>query len=1018
MKTSGRGQSTSSSTDTIVLTPVTESIPPPDSLPVDASHSEANNHTQLPRVVPAEPNERRTDPTNARRNPLSPSGSNNGFSARSNLDIYAHKYVPYWLKAVNESPAVPVYSPLLQRVDFEAYQSAFTPHIFSSSLPPIQLPPTDSCPIFTDSCEPSTYEPFWKERLHNEYAAQYVQSHNFGLFDHPIREHNRQLNLYQVKIPGVREYAPRIDLGDVLLIRPLQPVLQATIAHEAQKWSQRRDDIAPGFGGMEHHAVVWSIMRRDEIVIVKLGQPLHGDTRDLRCNVIIPLQAHKNAPAWRAIDMATSNLNDRSRRLWLHSMLFPDMNDGILQTTLSRGTFDLTWYDESLNFEQKRSVQAVVDNDYGVLPYLISGPPGTGKTKTLVEAAIQLISAQQTDIVPHLLLCAPSDSAADTLLVRLSEHLSPSKLFRLNNWTRLLGEVPGEVRSYCYIDEATNLYSLPAFEKIMSYQIVVTSCRDANMLLAAGLSNDNLTSITSSLLRTIAPNAVPRSPPLHWTALLLDEAAQATEPEALIPITVVQPPKLIPTFNVPQVVMAGDEYQLGPRLVSTIILSSPDDVYTNSSFPTPQLDKSLFQRLFETRLYSAHPLSRAHGLRPLSRSMLPIIRPPFANLIRNYRSHPAILSTSSHLFYADTLIPERPDVDPAILSWPRWPSRHRNTWPVMFVQNTSEDSVESVTEGDGTGAGSLINKQEARIALEMVQNLLFHVNNIHQRRDGNTVLHEDEIIVMSPYRAQVTYLRTLFRSASLHAVRIGPLEAFQGLESRIVVLCTTRTRLGSRPHLPRKFVDEDLRRGLGVVDEEKRFNVAMTRAREGLVVIGSAECLRVTGDRCWGGAGGGLLGFVERNGLVSRKWGGGGLPGGFLGRGRINRGIGKLEKALVWREGLGNEENMDSRGSDAYGTANGKSSTETNENFKFRLMGRMVDLDERMWEMQVGDQEEETLRQEEDTCEDYAIREVVDSGVRQNVDDDDQEDNDNENYDKIDYEAILEEVNSLLGHGK
>lgn len=355
------------------------------------------------------PNERVRRAESA-KSALSSSESTSGPPLRSNLDIYAHKYVPAWQKLVNESPAVPVYSPHLRRIDFDVYKASFASQIFLPRLPYIELPPTEPCQIFCSHLQPQAYEPFWKECLHNEFAAQRMQNASFDLFDHPIRPHDAKQNLYQIKIPGVREYAPRIDLGDILVIRPLQPVLQGTIAEQARIWSRSdRDGLAPGFTGTEHHAVVWSIMRRDEIVIVKVGAILHGDPRVMRCNVIIPLQAHKNAPAWLAIDLAAATLHDRSTRRWLHSMLFPESTDSIVQNTLSKGTFDLSWYDQSLNFEQKRAVQAIVNNDYGILPYLISGPPGTGKTKTLVEAAMQLICVERRiSITPHILLCAPS----------------------------------------------------------------------------------------------------------------------------------------------------------------------------------------------------------------------------------------------------------------------------------------------------------------------------------------------------------------------------------------------------------------------------------------------------------------------------------------------------------------------------------------------------------------------------------------------------------------------------------
>lgn len=877
---------------------------------------------------------------------------------QSSLDIHARNYVQYWLRAVNESAAIPVFAPFLPRIDFSDYMHKFIDvNDIQRCLPLPDLPPQQACTIGIQELQSVTYEQYWRHRLQNEYAAQAMQNETFGLFNVGIYLHDHLTNSYSIRVPGVRESTPRIDIGDVLYVRPLSPVNPDTIAQLSEEWSSTRNMVAPGFIGHEHHAVVWAVLRRDETVIVRLGTSLINGTK---CNVIIPLSAHKFLPTWRAVSLAQANLDAAVSGVpWLTSMLFPEMDHGALQTSLSKGSFGLEWFDSTLNFEQKRAVQAVTDAGYGSIPYLISGPPGTGKTKTIVEAALQLLKAPSR-VAPHLLVCAPSDAAADTLLVRLSAHLPPSDLFRLNSWTRLNSEVPGEVRPYCYLD-MHNLYSLPPFEKLMAAKVVVTSCRDADMLAAAGLTNQVLTQTALRMLRAIAPAAVSGGDLLHWTALLLDEAAQATEPEALIPLGVVAPFEVDYKLKLaPQVIMAGDEYQLGPRLASAAVSDA------DGSFNTSGLETSLFQRLFSRPLYSDHPLSRSRGLPPLTKAMLPIIRPPFANLIRNYRSHPAILSTSSSLFYSDTLIPERPRASSATLSWPQWPKHSSSVWPVMFYQHAGRDSVESVLEGNGTGSGSLINHSEAQIALDTVVDLLRHVNQgslaILNPQIGKDYLQPDEIIVMSPFRAQVNYLRQIFRVKGLYDVRIGPLEAFQGLESRVVVLCTTRTRLGQAPHPLVKYVDEDKARNLGVIDEPKRFNVAMTRAKEALIVIGNAEVLSCTRDKCWMS----FLRFCLRNGLCC------GGKMGWIARkddaGRTQEAMGKLEWALRYADAQQTAEreegdtSIDARSSGSVVQAG-------QQNFKLKLQGTMGDLDDEMWQMQIGEWEEAVMREEDELGE-------------------------------------------------
>jgi helicase MOV-10 len=211
--------------------------------------------------------------------------------------------------------------------------------------------------------------------------------------------------------------------------------------------------------------------------------------------------------------------------------------------------------------------------------------------------------------------------------------------------------------------------------------------------------------------------------------------------------------------------------------------------------------------------------------------MLPIIRPPFTDLIRNYRSHPAIIATPSSLFYNDTLEPTAANVD-SLLSWSGFEGRQM---PVLFADNRSPDEIER----DG---GGWYNLGEVNVAINFALSFL---------REG--LLQQHEICIMSPFAAQVRALRLRARHPDLrlHSINIGPLEAFQGLESKLVILCTTRTR--------DRFIDQDLAKGLGVIHEPRRFNVALTRAMEGLVIIGHPGIL--SQDENWAS----FMAFCRRN---------------------------------------------------------------------------------------------------------------------------------------------------------
>ena len=409
------------------------------------------------------------------------------------------------------------------------------------------------------------------------------------------------------------------------------------------------------------------------------------------------------------------------------------------------------------------------------------------------------------------------------LAIRLAGPLKPNVLFRLNNPSRTFAEVPGELLPYCFVENEH--FGLPPFPELMGCRVVVTACQDAHVLVQARVTNRDLASLQVNVANAIDPSSscdvlkhIPIT--LHWSAVLIDEAAQATEPEVLIPISVIAPPIRSPQILSPILVLAGDEHQLGPR------------THTKGTM----LDISLFERLFSCRVYETHPEARRNrgvALHNVSRLML---RPPFVNLVRNYRSHPAIIAVPSSLFYHDSLIPEAPNTN-GMEGWSGWRGQR---WPVLFACNGGLDDCEDV---NAAGGGGWYNVREANKAIAYAQDLLM-----------SGLINQSSICIMSPFRKQVNLLRQKARKLGLWDLNIGPMETFQGLESRFVILCTTRSR--------DRFLEEDKKRGLGIMGEAKRFNVAVTRAKEGLIVLGNPVLLRQ--DPVWEN----FLKFCWRNGLV------------------------------------------------------------------------------------------------------------------------------------------------------
>ncbi|MCJ1385570.1 hypothetical protein MMC17_008693 [Xylographa soralifera] len=766
-------------------------------------------------------------------------------------NVYAQPYIPLALSAINLSHATVVPSTPIPSIDFHDYVSSFagtrylTPHTPLETLTSTNLPSQPTLLLDT-----RIYESFFIQALTSELEAEAVTTNSYNLYQVPLQHKNPQDQMYELRLPGLREDRPRLNLGDTIELRQLRVDFAKGRPYGMEHWlipggGRDRGFIAPGFTGVQYNAIVWGLDRNKEQVLLRIDGCVD---ESLIFNVIFRVQQRQVEPFQRAIRDAGNQLyqnNAEQLDLATSEERRTTNTDDVGGHTPIKQDFDLSGEIFGGGDEINKAIDSIQHQDYGSIPFLISGPPGTGKTKTIVETALQVVYPAQPGR-KNILLCAPSDPAADILALRIKAHVPYQDLFRLNSSSRSFAEVPGELLPYCHT--TGDLFSLPEFPRLMTYRIVVTTCRDADILVQARVTNRDLFRLEAGITAALYPDIhLDNSKiPLHWNALLIDEAAQAIEPEACVPLTVVAPPSTHSTSTI-LVVMAGDQCQLGPRIFS----------------PDSPLETSLFERLITRPLYSAHPLSRRHLARnPTSAPILPITRPPFATLFQNYRSHRAILAVPSALFYHDTLTACAPPTD-ALTSWPGWRGRR---WPVLFVSNPSLDEREPHAHG-------WYNAGEALIACSLAASFAAH--GVPQR----------DICIMSPFRAQVQRLRHILRTAPspLRDVSVGPTEAFQGLESRVVILCTTRARA--------QFLPEDAAQRAGLMGEPKRLNVALTRARDGLVVVGDPKLLCV--DERWRV----FVAFCRRHGL----WEGDGWDG--EGEGEATPAyISSLERGLVWKE--------------------------------------------------------------------------------------------------------------------
>ena len=193
----------------------------------------------------------------------------------------------------------------------------------------------------------------------------------------------------------------------------------------------------------------------------------------------------------------------------------------------------------------------------------------------------------------------------------------------------------------------------------------------------------------------------------------------------------------------------------------------------------------------------------------------------------------SILMVPAALFYNDTLIASATDV--SLLNWSRLPNPRI---PILFQGCESEESW--IDEG-----ASWYNAGEIAEITGLICSIKAEIPTIH----------DNEIAVITPWKEQVWRIRTQLRGLGLHGVDVGHVEAYQGAEFRVTILSCVRSR--------KRFLDVDREANMGLYNEPKRFNVAITRAKELLVVVGNANLLK--GDPFWNG----FLQVMMRNGLYS-----------------------------------------------------------------------------------------------------------------------------------------------------
>ena len=412
---------------------------------------------------------------------------------------------------------------------------------------------------------------------------------------------------------------------------------------------------------------------------------------------------------------------------------------------------------------------------------VVHGPPGTGKTTTLVEAIYETLKRET-----QVMVCAQSNMAVDWISEKLVDHGVP--VLRIGNPTR----VNDKMLSFTYERKFEAHPDYPDLWRIRktirelreqkkkgeSIHQKISRLRDRAAELEMRISGslfDESRVIACTLVGSASKLLVGKK----FSTLFIDEAAQALEPACWIAIR-----------RCHRVVLAGDHQQLPPTIKCYEAMKGG-------------LGKTLMERIVENV--------------PSAVTLLTV----------QYRMNEQIMRFSSDWFY-DGKVTASPTVrNRSILDYDR---------PMVWIDtsalsesnaNPENDEVRDFKESFVGESYGRINKSEADLTL---QTLLDYIQKIGKERFLEERL---DVGIISPYKVQTQYLRSQVRKRGefkpyRHLISVNTVDGFQGQERDIILISLVRSNEQGN---------------IGFLNDLRRMNVAMTRARMKLIIIGDAETL-------------------------------------------------------------------------------------------------------------------------------------------------------------------------------
>lgn len=426
---------------------------------------------------------------------------------------------------------------------------------------------------------------------------------------------------------------------------------------------------------------------------------------------------------------------------------------------------------------------------------LIHGPPGTGKTRTVVALIVEAVRQGQ-----RVLACAPSNLAVDNIVERLAPH--GLDVVRTGHPARILPAVHDaalafrvekheDVRlSRNLVKDALKLYRksdkktrtrMARRERQELRQEAKQLMKEARRLERGAverlLANADVVCSTTSIDDHLVHGQ-------RFDLAVIDEAAQSTEPGSWPPL-----------LYADRAVLAGDHQQLAATVIS-------------SEAAREGFGVSLFERTI-----ARHPEAAVR-------------------LARQYRMNEAIMRFSSDALYDGALVADASVAGHQLVGLQGVAEDLLTTAPLHMIDTAGAGWAEMI-EPDGE---SRLNEDEAQLAAKKVRAWI------------ELGVRGEDIGVITPYAAQARRVRELVDDAT---VEVDTVDGFQGREKEAILISLVRS-------------NEDGE--IGFLADVRRMNVALTRARRKLLVIGDSATL--AGNDFYGR----LFEYIEENGTYATVW--------------------------------------------------------------------------------------------------------------------------------------------------